>query len=75
MTIGDKNDPVCGRCGCYRSAHGEGDRCEPVGWSFVDEATRIAEIRSRLFGDLAHYRQRCIGERDDAERVMRFVQQ
>jgi hypothetical protein len=72
MAIGDENDPVCGRCGCYRSAHGEGERCEPVGWSFISEAEQIELVRVRLFGNLAHYRQRCISERDDACAVVRF---
>lgn len=29
-------DPLCAKCGCYRSAHGEGERCEPVGWTFTE---------------------------------------
>jgi hypothetical protein len=45
------DDPLCARCGCYRSAHGEDERCEPVGWSFAmptnpqkDEIERVVKI-------------------------------
>lgn len=33
----------------------------------------IERIRTQLFGNLAHYRQRCINELSDAEQVAKFM--
>jgi hypothetical protein len=42
------DDLICARCGCYRSAHGEDERCEPVGWTFTAMTDRAAIEASGL---------------------------
>jgi uncharacterized protein (UPF0335 family) len=53
--MADTPDPICARCGCYESAHGEGGRCEPVGWTFTatDTDTPERELIEKLL-QLAH---------------------
>jgi hypothetical protein len=38
------DDAICARCGCYRSAHGEDERCEPVGWTFTRTPAPSSDI-------------------------------
>lgn len=33
----------------------------------------LEHIRTKLFANLVHYRQRCINELDDAKEVARFI--
>ena len=39
----------------------------------VYDETLLAKVRTELFGNLAHYRQHCINETEDAKQVIRFM--